>query len=73
MPSLKKTREMFYSIICDLTNMVESLKDENEKLKEKIKVLESSSSSDEDNIMSEAEILKREQMAQDPNSPFGHA
>ena len=49
MPSLKKTREMFYSIICDLTNMVESLKDENQKLKEKIKVLESSSSSDEDN------------------------
>tara|TARA_R100001463_G_scaffold99261_1_gene153752 strand:+ start:334 stop:489 length:156 start_codon:yes stop_codon:yes gene_type:complete len=48
MPSIKKTREMFYSIICDLTNMVESLKDENEKLKEKIKVLETSSS-DEDN------------------------
>jgi acetyl-CoA carboxylase alpha subunit len=73
MPSLKKTREMFYSIICDLTNMVESLKEENKKLKEKIKVLESSSSSDEDDIMSEAEILKREQMAQDPNCPFGHA
>lgn len=51
MPSLKKTREMFYSIICDLTNMVESLKDENKKLKEKIKVLETSSSSDEDNII----------------------
>jgi len=73
MPSLKKTREMFYSIICDLTNMVESLQDENKELKEKIKVLESSSSSDEDNVMSEEEILKREQMAQDPNCPFGHA
>tara|TARA_R100000655_G_scaffold31166_1_gene62571 strand:+ start:4753 stop:4971 length:219 start_codon:yes stop_codon:yes gene_type:complete len=72
MPSLKKTRQMFYSIICDLTNIVESLQDENKELKEKIKQLESSSSYDDD-IMSEEEVLKREQMAQDPNSPFGHA
>ena len=72
MPSLKKTRQMFYSIICDLTNIIESLQDENKELKEKIKQLESSSSYDDD-IMSEEEVLKREQMAQDPNSPFGHA